>query len=117
MHLCGLNLGKPCVLLLDLHLAHCLDRASTATLLPWGYPWQTAADISSTVARQVGGACLDLYSSKMVSFPASMTFEAGLTFTVGAFTWTTSTATTVGTMAVVRPAPHQHHRPPRRQVY
>jgi hypothetical protein len=39
----------------------------------------------------------------MVSFPASMEFEAGLTFTIGAITWTTAAAMTAETVEAVQP--------------
>jgi hypothetical protein len=38
------------------------------------------------VARQVGVGVLDLEAIQMVSFPASMDFQAGYMLTVGSFT-------------------------------
>lgn len=53
----------------------------------------------------VGGVQLDPKLSKMVSLPSSMELEVGLTFTVGAFTWTNGAAMAARTAEVVQSVP------------
>lgn len=59
------------------------------------------------MARQVGVVRFDQETIQMVSFPASMKFEAGFTFTVGSITWTTGVATSFSARSVPAPLASQ----------
>jgi hypothetical protein len=95
------------VFVLRQRLDRCLAHLHRLNYHRGYHPRWTAHYISSIVARQVGGVRVDSMASQMVTFPTFMILEAGQTFTVGAFTWTTGVNGTAAIMEATRvyPAP------------